>query len=479
VQFADNDDGTQRVERSGGGLVTALRDLANIVDDTRWICAASTAADRSVADTWIPVPLGNGTCDMRMLSLDEESHRRFYAQIANPLLWFIQHYLWDQACAPEIRAEEYAAWEHGYVPVNRAFADAVCDAANVPAGSIVMVQDYHFYLVPEMVRARRPDLFLHYFVHIPWPQPDSWRVLPKEWRDAIFRGLLSSDIVAFHTDRYVRNFLLGCQELLDLDVDVRRGSVNFEGRQVAVCHYPISIDTATLEELAARPTVTDYTDEVEAIRREKIILRVDRTDPSKNVIRGFHAFDRMLELHPEWRERVTFLALLQPSRQDVPEYASYLDGIYDVTVEVNGKHGNDQWMPIDFRLIDNLELAVAAYRRCDVLVANSVYDGMNLVAKEVLVVNERSCVLALSENAGAHDELGAVALTLQPFDIEQQAQALFEALTMDDDERHTRHDIGAEIVRTNDVAKWLRRQLTDIELMLGTQARSDTSSVDL
>jgi trehalose 6-phosphate synthase len=173
----------------------------------------------------------------------------------------------------------------------------------------------------------------------------------------------------------------------------------------------------------------------------------------------------MLERHPELLERVGFLALLQPSRQDVPQYAEYLEEIHATVDAVNRRFATSSWEPVHLRLADDLPAAIAAYSIFDVLMVNPVFDGMNLVAKEALLVNETGGVLALSENAGAHSELGAVALTLHPFDIEQQADALYEALTMPLEERRARHEIGAAIVRTNDVQKWMRRQLSDIELM--------------
>jgi trehalose 6-phosphate synthase len=316
------------------------------------------------------------------------------------------------------------------------------------------------------VRDAGVDVFLHFFVHIPWPQPDSWRVLPPAMREQVVEGLLGADIVAFHTERYARNFLLTCQELLGLDVDCDAGIVRLDGREVQVRFYPISIDEPTLEAIAATPEVARHTADLERSRREHLVLRVDRTDPSKNIVRGFRAYGRLLELHPELHGRVTFLALLQPSRQDVPQYAAYLDEVHRAAATVNDTYGTDDWQPVDLRLGDNLPLAVAAYALFDVLMVNAVFDGMNLVAKEAIVTNARDGVLALSENTGAHEELGAVAVTLSPFDIDQQAEALYEALTMPADERRARRQAGVEIVRHNNVQKWLARQLADVEAAL-------------
>jgi trehalose 6-phosphate synthase len=470
VQFErDGDD--RVVRRGGGGLVTALRDLVRHVDGTTWVCAAATDEDRRVAhehDVTTVEVLPEHPCRLRILDIDADTHHQFYAIVANPLLWFVQHYLWDHASAPDITREELDAWEHGYVAVNRRFADAVVETAtDLPPGSVVMVHDYHFYLVAKFVRDAGADVFLHFFVHIPWPQPDSWRVLPSAMREQIVEGLLGADIVAFHTERYARNFLLTCQELLGLSVDCDAGIVRLEGREVQVRFYPISIDEPTLEAIAATPEVAHYTKELEASRREHLVLRVDRTDPSKNIVRGFRAFGRMLELHPELHERVTFLALLQPSRQDVAQYAEYLEQVHRAANAVNETYGTPDWQPVDLRLGDNLPLAVAAYGVFDVLMVNAVFDGMNLVAKEAIVANRRDGVLALSENTGAHEELGAVAVTLAPFDIEQQAEALYEALVMPAAERRARRQAGVEIVRHNNVQKWLDRQLADVDAALG------------
>ncbi len=457
--------------RSGGGLVTALRDVARNTRSMRWICAAATPEDRIVAErgTWRRVRFGDDvSCLVNMLAIDEPVHHDFYAVVANPLLWFIQHNLWDHGIAPNIERREIDAWSNGYVAVNRRFASEIAKLDNVPVGSVVMVHDYHFYLVPEMVRSVRPDLFVHHFTHIPWPQPDAWRVLPPEMREAIFRGLLGSDIVGFHTTRYVRNFLLGCEELLGAEVDYATSTVRHDGRTVAVRHYPISVDPGSLEALQARAEVRAARASLESTRSEKLVLRVDRTDPSKNIVRGFRAYERMLEDHPELHGRVQFLALLQPSRQDVPQYARYLRAINSSVAEVNMRFGTATWKPIDLRLADDIFAAIAAYEIFDVLMVNPVFDGMNLVAKEALLVNESDGVVALSENAGAHAELGGIAVGLHPFDIEQQANALYECLVMPRTERRARREVGAEIVRANDVQKWLQRQLADINARRGT-----------
>jgi trehalose 6-phosphate synthase len=306
---------------------------------------------------------------------------------------------------------------------------------------------------------------LSFFLHIPWPGPDAWRVLPPAWREAVLNGLLGNDVVAFHTEGFARNFLLTCQELLGLPVDLEAMTVRVGDRQVAARHYPISIDVEAMRALAASPEVAEHAGQLREVyggEERQLILRVDRTDPSKNIVRGFEAFATLLEDHPELVGRVSFLALLQPSRQDVAEYADYLAEIGAIVARVNAAHAGEGHEPIDLRLVEDQALAVAAYTVCDVLMVNALADGMNLVAKEAVVVNTRASVLALSENTGAHQELGAFAVTLHPFDIQQQADALHEALTMDPALRRARRQAAATVVEENDITKWLTSQLLDL-----------------
>ncbi|MBV8159591.1 MAG: trehalose-6-phosphate synthase, partial [Acidimicrobiia bacterium] len=443
VEFRLDDQRTRHAARGGGGLVTALSGLAVDRPDVVWVAAAITDEDRAVASEQrgrsFAAARDGGTFQVRFVETDPDEHHRFYAIVANPMLWFIQHYLWDLSNAPDIGAHEKDAFTDGYVAVNDRFADAVAvEVQRLGEHAVVMTHDYHFYLLPAMVRERCPSALLQHFVHIPWPQPDAWRVLPTAMRNAILEGALGNDLIAFHTERSARNFLLTCQELLDLEVSFRDMSVVLDGRPVAVRWYPISIDVANFERLAGGSQVRTYEELLRSRRREHLIVRVDRTDLSKNILRGFKAYDVLLQDHPELRGRVTFLAHLQPSRQDVPEYVEYVDQIKRLVADVNLKHGTTEWQPIDLQLGDDFAQALAAYKQFDVLLVNSIYDGMNLVAKEGVLVNERNGVLVLSENTGVHDELGAFALTVNPFDIGEQAETLYRALTMAPEEKRAR-----------------------------------------
>lgn len=462
------------IGRGSGGLVTALSGLLEATPCV-WISAAMSREDRLVAaetggagfhlEGYGPDAHG------RFVLVESDVYEAYYNVIANPILWFIQHYLWDLSNAPDIRVQELLAWEHGYEAVNRAFADEVARVLDRHPGATVMFHDYHLYTAPALVRESHPDAFLHHFVHVPWSQPDYWRVLPPHIREAILTGLLANDIVAFHTRRYARNFLLCCEDLLGAQVDYRRGLVRWENREVLARAYPISINSAAFEVLAHGPDVAREEVEVLRRRRRQMIVRVDRTDLAKNVLRGFKAFDRFLDLHPEYREEVTFVAQLPPSRQDVDEYVEYAQRIRDLVSHINTKHGNTDWMPIDLRMQHDMPRALALYKHYDAIMVNSIFDGMNLVAKEGPLVNERNGVLILSENTGAHEELGAFAITVNPFDVEDQARAIHAALTMSREDREARAEAIRRIVRENDVTKWLAAQQRDIQAKRSADAR--------
>jgi trehalose 6-phosphate synthase len=465
AQFERSPSGERVVQRGGGGLVTALSGLV-AHRGALWIASAMTGEDvavsREAGSEPVEVELDGVSYDVLMVESEPEAYDRFYNVIANPILWFVQHYLWDLSNAPDIRHEEAIAWDYGYTVVNADIAEAVLRTVGSEREPLVMFHDYHLYTAPAIVREGRPDAFLQHFVHIPWSQPDSWRIVPARWREAIYRGLLANDIIGFHTTAYCRNFLHCCRELMELEVDYERGAVLHDGRESWVRAYPLGIDAKRLERAAESEEVVGYEEELLRRRRDHMILRVDRADLSKNVLRGFTAFDVFLQEHPEFRERVTFIAHLQPSRQDVPEYAEYLERIEALVAVVNHRHGTTDWMPIDLRIYENFPEAVARYKHFDLLMVNSIFDGMNLVAKEAPAVNTRDGVIMLSENTGSHEELGDCTLTVNPFDIQEQADTIYRALTMDPEERRLRATRLREIVRGRDPGVWISEQIDDI-----------------
>ena len=467
VTFSRSGDRGRQAHRGGGGLVTALRSLVELHDVT-WIASAMSEEDRAVAEEAgheaIPETARDGsTYRLRLVAHDPSAYDWFYNVVANPTLWFLQHYLWNLARAPNLDRGLHRAWDEGYVAVNAGFADAVVAELEAEPEAVVFFHDYHLYLAPRFVRTRVPDASLAHFVHIPWPEPDLWRVLPEAIRRALHDGLLANDVVGFHTERWRRNFLRSCVDIVGAEGDLEEGSVDYDGRRVSVKAHPISVDPAEFDEVAASARVLEHQAELVASRPEWLVLRVDRTDPSKNVVRGFRAFERFLEDHPELHGRVGMLALLDPSRQDIPEYAEYLAAIQRAAREVNDHFQGAGWTPIDLRIADDFQASVAAYKQYDVLLVNAIFDGLNLVAKEAPLVNERNGVLILSENAGAHEELGEWAITVNPFDLTGQAEAIYTALEMPVEERRARLNAIRAHVREHDVSQWVEAQLADVD----------------
>ncbi len=464
VTFSRDAAGARVARRGGGGLVTALRRLVSYHDVT-WIASAISDEDRNIAAETggeaFEETADGVSYRLRLVAHGSRAYDWYYNVVANPVLWFTQHYLWGLASTPDFDQGLDQAWSDGYVAVNRGFADAVlAELEREPAAS-VFFHDYHLYIAPRLVREAAPGAALAHFVHVPWPQPDYWRVLPEPIRRALHESILASDVVSFHTERWRRNFLRSCEELIGAETDA--GTARIGERRTRVRVAPISVDPAEFDSLAHDPRVLDEEALLEASRPELLVLRVDRTDPSKNVVRGFRAFELYLETHPEMHGRVGMLALLDPSRQDIPEYAEYLEAIRRAAAALNRRFQRPGWLPVDLQIQDNFPQAVAAYKQYDVLLVNAIFDGMNLVAKEAPLVNERAGVLVLSENAGAHEELAPWALTVNPFDLAGQAAAIHEALTMSEDERAARIDAIRRHVRSHDIGAWIDAQLADLD----------------
>ncbi|MGB3681375.1 MAG: trehalose-6-phosphate synthase [Rubrobacteraceae bacterium] len=450
--------------RGAGGLVTALNAVSRRREDAVWVASAMSEEDIEVTKEASPYEVE----DLRVTFVehDPRAYELMYNKIANPLLWFVQHGIYNLPYSPRLGDETREAWEEGYVAVNRNFAEAVARTVEGAEAPIILLHDYQLYLVPSFLRERlresqQEDAFVSLFVHIPWPEPDYWRVLPDYVRVGVLESLLEANVLAFHTRRYARNFVEGAIAFLGAEGDPEEGVVRYQGREVWVRAYPISIDPSEFEELAASEAVLEQEKSVKSLPG-KLLLRVDRMDLSKNIVRGFEAYGRMFERHPGMKEQVTFLACVQPSRGDIKEYADYAEAVQDIVEEINARHGCDSWTPIELSMEDNFPRSVAAYKNYDALLVNAVRDGMNLVAKEAAVVNERDGVLILSENAGAYEELGEHALTVNPFDLDEQADAIYQALTMPEDDRRRRASSLREAVRSNTVEHWVEAQMEDL-----------------
>lgn len=461
VSFGRDDAGELTHSRGAGGLVTALTAVCRQRDSV-WIATAMTGEDIELSRSGSVLEVEDLT--VSFVEHGPEAYDLMYNHLANPLLWFIQHYLYDLPLQPELGEETRRAWDKGYVPVNRNFARAIARATKSDERfPVIMLHDYQLYLTPLHVREEldRPA-FISLFVHIPWPQPDHWRVLPRDIRRTLLESLLAADILAFHTRRYARNFLDTVSQLLGSEVDFAAGIVHHDGREVWVRAYPISIDTAEFEALATGEEVLRQEREYLAQLPGRLLIRVDRMDLSKNIVRGFSAYGRMFDRHPSMKGEVTFFAQLQPSREDIREYAEYAQTVQRTIDRVNAEHGTANWQPIVLSMEDNFPRAVAAYRNYDAILVNPVFDGMNLVAKESAIVNTKDGVLILSENAGAFEELGEHALTVNPFDLDEQADAIHRALNMSGEERHRRAEGLRQTVRAKTIDDWVRDQFEDI-----------------
>jgi trehalose 6-phosphate synthase len=452
VSYGRNERGERTAGRGGGGLASALRSLL-AQHDVTWIANAMTDEDRAVAAEHDDEAFEEVQCRLRLVVHERDVYERFYTVAANPTLWFVQHLLWNLGMTPDFDDERHLAWADGYLPVNDRMARAVIDELDRAPGAAVFFHDYHLYVAPAIVRRERPDALSSHFVHVPWPESDAWTVLPDVLRRDVFAGLLANDVVGFHTERWSRNFRRGCIDVLGAKVD--GDFVLHRGRRTLVTSHPIGIDPGELDALKDDDRVLARERELTATRPEVLVVRVDRTDPSKNIVRGFRAFGLYLERQPEMRGRVKMLALLDPSRQDVPEYADYV-----AAVEREAAALGDA---VDLRIGDDFPRSVAAYKQFDVLLVNAVFDGLNLVSKEGPYVNERDGVLILSENAGSHEELGQWALSVNPFDVSAQAEAIHAAVTMEAGERRRRAEAIRTHLREHDLVAWGAAQMADLD----------------
>ena len=450
--------------RGGGGLVTALTGLTRSIDAT-WIACAQTEEDKTWREGSLPILQNESPLYIKFLTPPPSAYEGYYNVIANPLLWFLQHSMWDVPRAPLINRDTWYAWDEGYVIVNRLFANEITrQVKSSRQKNLVMLQDYHLYLVArylvEKLKPRERPTTLH-FIHIPWPGSEYWRILPPTMRHAILDGLCAVDVLGFQTQEDGLNFIRTCQSFLPrASVNYKHGRIWYRNHSTHVRDFPISIDLEAIESQAQAPEVSSHHAEIlEMIADRQLILRVDRIEPSKNIIRGFQAFEEMLDLYPDYHNQVVFLALLVPSRLEVEEYQDYMDEIMAAAGRVNAKHGDHLWEPVRILVGDNYARAIAALQLYDVLLVNAIADGMNLVAKEGPVVNQRNGVLILSERAGARQQLEPGAIIITPCDVYATAEAIHQALSMTPQERSERASKLRWLIEREDINDWLCHQL--------------------
>jgi trehalose 6-phosphate synthase len=486
VEFYRSTDGRLHTRRGPGGLVTAFSSLSEHLPLT-WIATTMTDGDREAfAEAEAPahtISLGGRSLRVRYVPVARDMYHRYYEQISNGMLWLLQHYLFDLARSPDFTEAHYHHWEQGYVPVNDLIARAVAEEARSTSathdgrhssadgrGAIVFLQDYHLYLAARAVRERVPRATVQQFIHIPWPAVRYWEFLPEPFLRAIYGSLVANDVLGLQTQSDVANFL-SCAEafLKGSRVDRRRGLVTWQGDQLAVRAYPIPVDVAearqALQSAAGRRGERELRERGLLDDGRQVIVRVDRLDLSKNIVRGFAAYALLLRRHDELRGRVRMLAFLVPSREGLAQYRAYARRVRSVIQRINQEFGTPDWQPITPFLENNRPRALAAMKHYDVLLVNPVMDGMNLVAKEGPAVNARDGVVLLSRTAGAYAQLGEAALAVTATDLYETEQQLYNALVMPRDERARRAASARAVVEAETPRDWMLAQLRDAEAL--------------
>ncbi|CUV01577.1 MAG: trehalose-6-phosphate synthase [SAR202 cluster bacterium] len=471
VEHQMSGDGRPEARRGSGSVVTAFNSLAQKFEFT-WVASAMGEGDRVVSENGqgphIKSPLPGHEINLRYVVTPRRVYHKYYNILCNPLLWFLQHYMWNPPYNPNVDAAVHDAWESGYIPVNQAFANAVISEAQaLEQAPIVIGHDYHLYLMPEFVRKGVPEAVIQHFVHIPWPTPQYWHMIPDYIIRRICESLCTTDLLGFQTIGDVRCFLDTVEEFVpDVTVDRTSHTVARNGRTTSVKVYPISINVEEVQRIANTPRALDYENRLSADTGDVTIVRIDRAEPNKNIVRGFRAYELMLTRYPELKGKVKFLAFLVPSRTHIRQYQRYMDEIQQVIQQINNNHGTDDWQPIVPFIENNYTQAIAGMKLYDVLLVNTIIEGMNLVAKEGPVVNNRDGVLVLSHSSGVYQQLSDGAISVSPTDIEGTMEALHQAITMSAEDRKARAARMLSSVCREDINHWLYQQMNDISGIL-------------
>ena len=471
VEHHMNPEGHPEGRRGSGGVVTAFSSLTQSAEFT-WVASAMGEGDRFVSNNGqapsFKSPLPGHKIDLRYVVTPRRVYHKYYNVLCNPLLWFLQHYMWNPPYNPNVDANVHDAWETGYLPVNQAFARAIIDECQDGQQSpIVMGHDYHLYLLPEFVRDELPDAVIQHFVHIPWPSPRYWQMIPAYIVQRICSSLCAANVVGFQSPQDCRSFIDTVEEFLpEARVDRQECAVYWKEGRTLVEAYPLSINVPEVQGIANSPRALEYETRLNAETNEMNIVRIDRAEPNKNIVRGFKAFGLLLSKYPEMRGRVNFLAFLVPSRTHIRQYQRYMDDIQQTVNHVNQTYGDGDWKPIHTFIENNYTQALAGMKLYDALLVNTIIEGMNLVAKEGPVVNNRDGVLVISQTSGVHHQLAQGALTVSPTDIEGTMEALYQAITMPPEKRKKMAASLVESVGREDITHWITRQLEDIAKLL-------------
>jgi trehalose 6-phosphate synthase len=437
VSFTAGPDGGFTARRGAGGVVSALAPLVAATPDACWFAAAGSADDRAAVRAGAAKVEG---LDVRLLDVDERARRLQVDVVCNSTLWFLYHGLFDHVRRPRFDARFREAWA-GYVEVNEEFAEAIASSAS--DREVVIVNDYHLALVPALLRRRRGDLRVVHFSHTPFCGPNTIRVLPDAVAEAICDALGNCP-AGFHTTRWADAFSASVRTVL--------------GTPPAHAPFaaPLGPDVDALEAAHAEPAVSDARAALDDLLDERVALvRVDRIEPSKNIVRGFLAYDALLDSRPDLRGRVVFVASVYPSREGLAEYLAYTNEVEQVVDRVNERWATPSWQPVVLDARDDYPRTIAALERFDVLLVNPVRDGLNLVAKEGPVLNRRDGVVCLSREAGAFDELAPAVEMVHPYDLDQTAAALAAAIDLEPTARAARATRLRELATAHSPRTWL------------------------
>ena len=463
VSYSRAEDGALSAKRGGGGMVSGLTSgLGAVAADggALWLCAALSEADREAARESDRALSGPGEVPVRMLDIPADVFNAAYNRISNSVLWFVHHLLFDTPNQPRFDAAFRADWA-AYVAYNEAFATAL--AQECASGTRVLVQDYHLSLAPRLLRDRCPAARIAHFEHTPWAPPEYYQMLPDDVAVAILDGMLGADHAGFLAERWADAFLDCCESVLGAEVTRIRpgvGRVVYRNRVTAVAVHPLGVDAGGLRARAREEDVQVSGGAIrEMAKGRQLIVRVDRTELSKNIVRGLAAYRELLASRPEWRGRVTHLAFAYPSRSALAEYQAYTAHVQELAAEINDEFGTLDWEPIILDLRDDYPRSLAACGLADVLLVNPIRDGMNLVAEEGPILSERGCALVLSREAGAAALVGEAALLVNPYDVSATADALHAGLVMPTAERRRRTATIADAAAARAPQRWLAEQV--------------------
>ena len=457
VSFRATNEGFE-TKRGAGGLAGALDPVARrLGDNAIWIAAATSEDDRkALADGEAENVRDELGYPIRLLDIDPDTYDRYYNDVSNRMLWFANHCLWDELDIKRFGDDELDAWNNAYEPVNRRFAQEVAKVA--VDDSLVLFQDYHLATAPGYLRDLGHRVAIGHFTHSSFCGPKGLKPLPEPIPTRVVEGMLGADLLGFHIGAWVRGFLQSC-EGLGARVDYKHGTVDHVGRRTWVRAYPIPIDAVELREFAATEEVEQWAERFSVYTDLPLVVRADRAEISKNVVRGFEAFGALLDHRADLRGEVRFVACLYPSRQSMPEYQEYMVQIKEVVDQVNERHPGS----IELFFRDDYGRTLGALMNYDVLLVNSIMDGMNLVSKEGPTVNRRDGVLVLASGAGSFEELGEFAVPIEdPYDVDETASAIEKALSMDIDERKRRAEGLRSIVAVRTPEDWIESQLNDL-----------------